>query len=275
MDRTDRDAESESEPTIEELLSQARSGDEGAIDAVFRHIQPALDRWAERSRGLARAGIARPSDIAQETALLAFRRLGTFKGSTAGELFTWLRVIFRNHTVQLIRAARRKKREAGGFVSIDSPNAMAEPAQQKSPSQTAAQEEDWRLLLGNIYLLPDEQREALLLCHLKELPVATAAEKMGKSEGAVAGLLQRGLRKLQARMATNGRQDGSEMTETLPASVNEAAAALLLYLRRRDTGERVNASAFVAAHPSCASELATMLHWIERIERIKPAIPEQ
>ena len=63
-----------------------------------------------------------------------------------------------------------------------------------------AVEEEWRSLYTFIFELPDAQREAIWLCHLRETPVAEVASRMGRTEAAVAGLLQRGLKALRARM---------------------------------------------------------------------------
>jgi RNA polymerase sigma-70 factor (ECF subfamily) len=59
--------------------------------------------------------------------------------------------------------------------------------------------------------------------------------------------------------------------EPAEATVNEAAAALLAYMRRRDAGEQVDQAAFLLEHPHCAEELSAMLHWSERIRALRPS----
>jgi RNA polymerase sigma-70 factor, ECF subfamily len=45
--------------------------------------------------------------------------------------------------------------------------------------------------------LPEEQRTAVELHHLKDESVTAIAEHLGRSEASVAGLLRRGLKKLR------------------------------------------------------------------------------
>lgn len=198
----------------------------------------------------------------------AYERFSTFDGSTEKEWMAWLYKVFLNRATEIVRGAQRQKREPKGALGLDSPEATAAPAPQTSPSQASAIEEEWHRLYTFIFELPDAQREAIWLCHIKEMPVADVASKMDKTPGAVAGLLQRGLKTLRARMAGDP-EDGAEAS-VAPASRNEATDALLIYLRRRDVGEAVDATAFVAEHPAAGNELRAMLDWIARIEAIRP-----
>ncbi len=110
------------------------------------------------------------------------------------------------------------------------------------------------------------------LCYLKELPVAEVAQRMGKTKHAVEGLLQRGLRTLRARMAESTSAEPLASSGP-PADTEAAAAALVVYLRRRDAGEALDPASFVAEHPDCAAELREMLHWIERLQALRPVDP--
>ncbi|WP_437307413.1 sigma-70 family RNA polymerase sigma factor [Sorangium sp. So ce388] len=252
-------------PSITELIARARSGDQTAIDRLFEWCRPWVSRYlAKRHRG-----IARRSDIVQEATARAFRALPDFEGTTEGEWLAWLRRIVETCTTQHFRDAARQKRNRAGETSLVDDDI---PAQQVSPSQATATEEQWRQVFTQIFQLPDEQRQAIYLCHLKELSVADAAAQMGKTQGAVSGLLQRGLRTLRERMTTApdpGAPDAGSPRRT--QAQDEAASALLVYLRRRDAGEHVAPAAFIAEHPSCAEELRHMLEWIERIQALRPA----
>jgi len=253
-----------SEPSIEELLRRARDGEADALEELFRQCQPTLEKWADRSFSRPPPGGTSPSDIVQDTAEHAFRQFSKFKGATQGEWFAWLHTIFHNQATDLVRSAQRQKRAVPGTVSMDSSEALEAPSPHKSPSQATAHQEEWRQLLAHLFQLPDDQRDAIWLCHLKELPVAEVAQLMGKTEGSVAGLLQRGLRALRTHMG--------EPAST-SAAMNEAAAALLTYLQRRDAGEKMDAATFLAGHPACAEELSAMLHWMERLQALRPLSP--
>ena len=62
---------------------------------------------------------------------------------------------------------------------------------------TASQNEQLLRLAAALARIPDAQREAVVLHHLQEWPLAEVAEQLGRSESAVAGLLHRGLKSLR------------------------------------------------------------------------------
>ncbi len=258
--------------SVEELLLLARAGNEGALEELFERCRPTLGKWASRELSEARPGVVRPSDITQETALRAFTRFSSFKGTTEGEWFAWLKRIFQSRTAQSARSARRQKREETRAVPLDSLEALTTPSPQKSPSQATSYQEEWRQLLAALFHLPDDQREAIWLCHLKELPVAEAARYLGRTEQSVAGLLQRGLKALRTRRKQESEADPGEPTGGA-STLDAAAEALLAYLQRRDAGKRVEPEVFIAEYPACAEELRAMLQWIERLQALRPSAP--
>jgi RNA polymerase sigma-70 factor, ECF subfamily len=260
-------------PGIEELIARARAGDKSAIDRLFTWCAPLLRKWVSRRLANRQPGIAGRSDIGQDVAERALLALPSFKGTTEAEWMSWLQRIVETCTVQSFRDAGRKKRDR----AVETPLEEDEIAtQQMSPSQATAAGEQWRELLTQLSRLPQEQQQAIYLCHVKELRVAEVAERIGKSEAAVAGLLQRGLRALRARLTdaveTAAPAAGAHRTVDVQ---DEAAVALRSYLRRRDAGEPVEAAALVAEHPSCAEELRFMLECIERLQALRPAGAEE
>jgi RNA polymerase sigma-70 factor, ECF subfamily len=255
--------------SFNELLLRARDGDQGALEELFQRCRPKLAQNARKHLAGTQPGGARPSDIAQETAERALRKFLAFRGSTEAEWYTWLNRIFHSRVKQSAKYAHQKKRSAAVTFPLDALPAHAAPADQKSPSQTVSRTEEWRRLLTLLFELPDDQREAIRLCYLDELPVAEVAQRMGKTKPSVEGLLQRGLRTLRSRMTEETGAEPRAPTSTEEA-MDAASAALVSYLRRRDAGEEMDPAAFVAEHPACADELRSMLHWIERIQELKP-----
>jgi RNA polymerase sigma-70 factor, ECF subfamily len=187
--------------SVEHLLGRARSGDPEALEELFQRCRPMLARWSKQRLAGSQPGGDRPSDIVQEAAIRAFSKFATFNGTTEGEWNTWLRSILNNSATQSFRDAGREKRDTTGQLPLDSARAMAAPALQTSASQTVAFKESWHQLLAEMHRLPEGQRTAIRLCHLEELAVAEAAHQMGKTEDAVAGLLQRGLATLRDNMS--------------------------------------------------------------------------
>ncbi|MBZ4422695.1 sigma-70 family RNA polymerase sigma factor [Myxococcus sp. RHSTA-1-4] len=259
-----------SELSFEELLLRARVGEEGALEELFRRCQPALDAWASRRAALDPSVGTRPSDIVQDSALRAFEKFATFQGNSEGEWFAWLKQVVLSQSVKRVREARSQKRGASGSVSLDTDEALTVRAPQRSPSQFASGQEEWRELLKNFYALPDDQRDALTHFHLRGMSAAEVANLMGRSRISVESLMQRGVRTLRHRMA-GGEGEAPEASAEEVAVRNAADAAFLSYLRRCEAGEVVDPDAFAEAHPACTEELRGMLHWLQRLRALRPS----
>ncbi|MFP2925010.1 sigma-70 family RNA polymerase sigma factor [Pyxidicoccus sp. 3LG] len=258
-----------SEMSVEELLRHARAGEEGALEELFRQSQPKLAMWAARRVSPEMPGGTRPSDVVQESAIKAFQKFSSFEGHSEGEWMTWLKRVVFSRAEDLARQAQSQKRDESGHIALDAAEAEGAKAPQRSPSQVTSYQEEWRQLLASFYQLPEDQREALSLFHLKELTVAEVARSMGKSEDAVGSLMQRGLRTLRKQMTG----DASVASEDAPEQVaarNAADAALLVYFRRREAGEDMDPAAFAAENPAATEELRGMLHWLERLRALRP-----
>ncbi|MCG8422681.1 MAG: sigma-70 family RNA polymerase sigma factor [Proteobacteria bacterium] len=262
------------ELSIEDLIRYARAGDEHALPMLFKRSLPFLDTWSgqERKRRRAHHGLDRPSDIAQETALRAFDRFSSFQGTTEAEWRVWLKRIFENRRYQGFRDATRDKRDLRATISLDGTQLDAAAAIQPTASEAIIQFQNWRQTLTYIYQLPDDQRDAIWMCHLQERTVVDVAAAMGRTEASVAGLLRRGLNTLRQRAASDvakaGTDRASAPAEDAPESI-QAAAALLAYLRQRDAGIVIEHETFLVEHASCADELESMLLWIDHIEGIR------
>ena len=145
-----------------------------------------------------------PSDVVQETLLRAHERRDQFRGTTDAELAAWLRQILASQLAQALRRYTRQQRDVGLERSLEAAveesSARLEgwlAADQSSPSEAADRHDRLRRLADAITRLPDDQRRAVELRHLFELPVADIAAEMGRTEVAVAGLVRRGLKRLR------------------------------------------------------------------------------
>jgi RNA polymerase sigma-70 factor, ECF subfamily len=251
--------------TVDALLERARSGDAKAREELFELARNLVGTWASQRLRERWLGLSRPSDIAQDTSFQAFIRFDSFKGTTGAEWESWLQTIFRNCAAQSLRAAWRKKRDDRGNVPLDDSEVTVVRSGQPSPSEVTATKERWRELMAQIFELPEEHKQAISLVHFKALPVAEAAKRMGKSEAAIGGLLQRGIKTLRERMT------GKDPSASLPITVEqEAATALLVYLERRGREGEIDVAGFLTEYPACAGELREMIDWTERIRALHP-----
>ena len=199
---------------FEELLRRARGGDRGALEKLFQRAQRKLRGAAKQRVDARHPGGARPSDIEQETAERVLRKFDTFEGNTEAEWFEWIERIVATRAVQSVRNARRKKRAIPGGLPLDAPEAEAAASPRTSPSQATCRNEEWRLLLRCLHELPDDQREAIKLRYLEECSFGEVAERMGKTQASVKGLVDRGIKAIQARMQ---EKDASSLIERLRA----------------------------------------------------------
>src|SRR5262249_29429695 len=139
-----------------------------------------------------------PSDVVQETLARAHEKAEQFRGGTEAERAAWLRQILAN---QLAAAVRRYlaagKRDAGREQSLQAAAADSSArlealltADQTSPSERAVRHEELRRLAEALARLPEDQRRAVELHHLRGLPVGEVARELGRSEAAGGGLLR-------------------------------------------------------------------------------------
>jgi RNA polymerase sigma-70 factor (ECF subfamily) len=176
-----------------------------------------LERYREYLRLLARLqlderlqGKVDLSGVVQVTLLEAHQALTRMSESRLNVAL--LRTILANNLRDEVRklgtAARDVERERSLEAALDASSLRMEgwlAAEQSSPSQQAIRHEQLLALADALAALPDEQRRAVELHHLRGVPLAEIAAQLGRSKGAVAQLLFRGMSRLRAQL-----QDGSE-----------------------------------------------------------------
>jgi RNA polymerase sigma-70 factor (ECF subfamily) len=147
------------------------------------------------------------SDLVQKTLLAAHLQRDQFRGHTKGELAAWLKQILRNQVIDAYRQRRRLKRDVARAVPLDAgvedSFARADAwlaAAQSSPSARVSREEELVQLADALATLPEAQRDAIVRHHLQGSTLAEVARRLGRTEAAVAGLLQRGLKQLRREM---------------------------------------------------------------------------
>jgi RNA polymerase sigma-70 factor (ECF subfamily) len=144
------------------------------------------------------------SGVVQQTLLEAYQGLDGFHGRSEGELTAWLRRILARNLADEFRRLGANKRDVARERSLEeavdqsSANAAAWlAAAQSSPSQQAVGQEQVLRLAAALACLPEDQRTAVELHHLKGCSLAEVGRQMLRSKEAVAGLLSRAIKRLR------------------------------------------------------------------------------
>lgn len=146
-----------------------------------------------------------PSDIVQETLLKAYQAISQFQGKTEAELLGWLRSILANTMMDAIRKFHRQMGAVEVSVERDLEQSSAHlerwlGSEDLSPAQHAQRQEELVHLAEALAKLPEDQQKAVELRYLQGYSVRQIGEHLSRSRTAVAGLLQRGLKKLRAEL---------------------------------------------------------------------------
>jgi RNA polymerase sigma-70 factor, ECF subfamily len=172
-----------------------------------------LEQYAEYLGLLARLQIdprlrARldPSDVVQQTLLIAHEKQGQFRGRTDAELAAWLRSILVSILAQQMRKVRNFPPEQARSLqqALDESSVRLEAyldRNDSTPSRKAERAEQVMLLVAALAELPDDQRTALELHHLQGLTVPEVSRRMEKTVASVTGLLYRGGKALRQSMS--------------------------------------------------------------------------
>jgi RNA polymerase sigma-70 factor (ECF subfamily) len=145
------------------------------------------------------------SGIVQQTLLEAHRNRPAFADDS--QQAAWLRRVLANNLADELRKLAAAKRDIGRERSLEQAlhesSARLEQwlaADQSSPSEHVARQEQALRLAAALEQLPEAQREALVLQHWHGWKLAQIADHMGRTRAAVAGLLKRGLQQLREQL---------------------------------------------------------------------------
>jgi RNA polymerase sigma-70 factor (ECF subfamily) len=173
-----------------------------------------LERYRDYLALLARWQLAPPlrgkvdlSGVVQQTLLEAHRAGDRLRAQPAAARAAWLRQALANNLRDEVRkrtaAARDVGRERSLEAALGQSSARLEAwlaAHQSSASGRAERHEELLRLATALAALPEDQRRAVEMHHLEGRPLAEVAAVLGRSKGAVAQLLFRGLKKLRELM---------------------------------------------------------------------------
>ena len=185
-----------------ELIQRAKKGDVAATDLLFQRYRPYLRVLC--SLQLPRLCQKREdeSDIVQHTLMDATGGLVEFRGETEAEFEGWMTRLLERNILQSVRRNTAGKRDVRREVIDQNPQDSATLVWHPDTDQSSVGGGIFRgeaalQLAYALDQLPDEQRVAVEQRYLGQQPLKTIADYMGKTTGAVAGLIRRGIESLK------------------------------------------------------------------------------
>ena len=189
------------------LLRRAREGDPEAFERLMTPLEGLIWRVCWHYMGERQAA----EDCGQETMLRIWRGLASYREDSGLE--SWAYRIAANCCLDALRKRKREKAlsmENLAEQGFDPPDPKADTEEQVLAGVEQAQ------LREAIALLPEEQRDALVLTQLEGLSYERTAQMLGVSEGTVKSRINRAKARLR-EMLTEGKK-GSAERELSPAA---------------------------------------------------------
>ena len=196
----------------EQLVERIRQHDSEALGHYLDARRPQLLAFIDHQLGASLRRKVEPEDMLQEVSVEAVRSLPQIELGDR-DVFGWLCQVAERRIID----AHRKffgtlKRDAGREVPLGTPGGDTQHAaiidMLVASMTTASQAFSRNLrevrLAQAIATLAEDQREALRMRYVENLPSKEIALKLGKSDGAVRVMLTRSLGKLQELLGTEG-----------------------------------------------------------------------
>jgi RNA polymerase sigma-70 factor (ECF subfamily) len=190
----------------EQLVERIRRGDNQALADFLNLIRPQLLAFIDKQIGAALRRKIEAEDIYQEVCADAVRSLAEID-LAARDPFSWLCQIADRRIKDAARFFDAKKRDAAREVPLGTPGGSSTGqgglinllvASMTTPSQAFSRNAREMRLLEALGKLPEDQREALRLRYVENMPTKQIADQIGKTDAAVRVMLSRSLKKLQA-----------------------------------------------------------------------------
>lgn len=172
-----------------QLLAAAQGGDQRALERIYRDVAPLVI-------GYLRANGARDAeDVAGDVFVSMVAGLGHFAGDEH-QFRSWLLTIAHRRLVDTFRRSGRRPEDPLPVEDLGAQVGSAPDGESEALGRLRAQG-----ILDAIDELTEEQRAAVLLRVLADLPVRDVARIMGKPETAVKALLRRAIASLERKLS--------------------------------------------------------------------------
>jgi RNA polymerase sigma-70 factor (ECF subfamily) len=144
------------------------------------------------------------SGVVQQTLLEAHQALEQLRAWEQPRQLGWLRRALANNLTDEVRKLGTAARDIGRAQSLEAELEQSSvrleawlASEESTPPERAMRNEQLLRLAEALERLPENQRTAVEMHHLKGRPLAEVAEALGRSKGATATLLFRGMTRLR------------------------------------------------------------------------------
>jgi RNA polymerase sigma-70 factor (ECF subfamily) len=199
--------QSENSATTQELLRQARAGDQRALNNLFTQHRERLQLMVRLRLDRRLQGRLDPSDVIQEAYIEALERFADYVQDPDMPFFLWLRfltaqkllVLHRRHLGAHMRAAGREMSlYRGALPEVSSAELAARLlGHHTTPSQAAMRAERQIRLQEALNSMDPLDREVLALRHFEQLTNSETAKVLGLRESAASQRYARALLRLK------------------------------------------------------------------------------
>ncbi len=235
---------------IERELGPARDGDR----AAYARLVAATQRMVASVAFAITRDLAVSEDIAQETFLTAWQRLGSMRNPQS--FLPWLRQATRNRAIDHLRTLRYRE----ATMDHREPRFEAASAAVPDPVESLGVAEDAAALAQALDEIPAEHREILLLFYREGQSSRAVATLLGISDGAVRKRLERARTTLRAEVLRNV---DSAAVRTAPGGAFTAAVIAALAVQPGAAGaagaSALGASAALKTAPKLLGVLGSLL----------------
>lgn len=173
-----------------ELAASFKAGHAPALEALYWRHAERVWRYARYFSGNEDAA----AEIVQETFVRVSRNLHAFEGRA--RFTTWLYTVVRSAAIDVTTKLRKAPKQA------EDEQMSRVPAQDSEPMDGLIDAETREAVRDAVTRLPENEREAVIMCELQELPLRDACEVLGWSESRLKVTLYRARRRLRSMLGS-------------------------------------------------------------------------
>jgi RNA polymerase sigma-70 factor (ECF subfamily) len=188
-----------SPPPGDSLVSAHRAVGPAVFWQLAENFRPYFKHVAARILGRRLARKVDPSDVVQQSLLVAFEQADRFRGQSVDEWQGWVLTIVKNQAHKQLRHWHRHRRDVRREQPLVTDRGQEPPlaGDPSGPNQGAAPRGRAARLLAAVERLPPDYREVINWRYFHNLPYPLIAAHMNRSERAVRKLCERAVRRLR------------------------------------------------------------------------------